>query len=164
MHQLRHLQQCSTGLPPGLRRSIHPLHACPTCDSARPFPPPPLGPTFHRHRPDSRLQIPSRTINAASSNTFLKTKTATRVVQSHDGFTSYLIIADAVPARGVCWRAKNPPFNSVSKFLQEHGLTTGYRAVVSTKVVNFHQARALRHVFFNAGCCPSNLRSKRAER
>jgi hypothetical protein len=58
---------------------------------------PPLGPTSSATDliPGSRFHLDFGFMRA-SSNTFLKTKTGTRVVQSHDGFTSYLIIADAV--------------------------------------------------------------------
>ena len=92
---------------------------------------PPLGPTSTATDliPGSRFHLDFGFMRA-SSNTFLKTKTGTCVVQSHDGFTSYLIIADAV----TCYTwvfltvvSKEPPLQLVTKFLQTHGLvTTGY--------------------------------------
>ena len=154
MHQLRHLQQCTTGLPAGLHRSIHPLHECPTCENARSRRPP-LGPTSTATDliPGSRFHLDFGFMRA-SSNTFLKTKTGTRrVVQSLDGFTSYLIIADAVTR--YTWvfltMSKAPPLQLVTKFLQTHGLTTGYRAVRVDQGGELCTSEALRQVFFAAG-------------
>ena len=153
MHQLRHLQQCTTGLPHGLHRSIHPLHACPTCEHARSRRPP-LGPTSRATDliPGSRFHLDFGFMRA-SSNTFLKTKTGTRVVQSRDGFTSYLIIADAVTR--YTWvfltASKDPPLALVSRFLQEHGLKTGYRAIRVDQGGELCTSDAIRRVFFDAG-------------
>ena len=89
----------------------------------------------------------------ASSDTFLKSKTGTRIVLSHDGFTSYLIIADAITRYTWIFLTvtKDPPLQLVSRFLQEHGLKQGYRAIRVDQGGELCTSAALRQVIFDAG-------------
>ena len=65
----------------------------------------------------------------ASSDEFIKTKQATRVVLSYDGYNSYLLLTDA--ATRYTWvfltAFKDPPIALLVRFLEEHGLKQGYR-------------------------------------
>jgi hypothetical protein len=128
MHQLRHLQQCSTGLPPRASISpVHPLHACPTCDSARSRRPP-LGPTSTATDP-----IPGSRFHLDFG--FMRAKSVKHVPQnqnSHprcsitmtDLHLTVCLLTLLHVTRGVFLsRPKTPPFQLVSEFLQEHGLT-----------------------------------------
>jgi transposase InsO family protein len=67
----------------------------------------------------------------ASSDAFTQQAGATRIVESHDGYNSYLLIVDAKTR--CTWifltASKAPPVDHVSCFLNAFGLASGYRAV-----------------------------------
>ena len=152
MHQLQHLQQCSTGLPSGLHRSIHPFHSCKICDDARSRKPP-MGPAtaISELLPGSRFHLDFGFMRA-SSDTFLKSPQATRVVLSHDGFSSYLLIADAYSR--FTWvfltASKDAPVSIVTKFLSIHGRKSGYRGIRVDQGGELCASHDLRQVFYNA--------------
>ena len=95
MHQLRHLQQCATGLPHRLHHQVHPLHHCKICSDARARKNPmgPISPVDHL-LPGSRFHLDFGFMRA-SSDSFHKTPGASHVVDSYDGYNSYLLITDA---------------------------------------------------------------------
>jgi hypothetical protein len=59
MHQLQHLQACTTGLPSGLHKAVHPLHTCKVCNDARARRSP-MGPTVSVNHPlTATISVPS---------------------------------------------------------------------------------------------------------
>ncbi len=66
-------------------------------------------------------------LRASTSDLTLPTRGGDRVVYSHDGFTSYLLIVD--DASRYIWvfltNSKSPPLNIVDEFLKTHGLPDG---------------------------------------
>jgi hypothetical protein len=67
----------------------------------------------------------------ASSDAFTQQAGATRIVESHDGYNSYLLFVDAKTR--YTWifltASKAPPVDHVSSFFNAFGLASGYRAV-----------------------------------
>jgi hypothetical protein len=88
----------------------------------------------------------------ASSDLFLKLPQATRVVLSHDGFSSYLLIADAFSR--FTWvfltASKDAPVAILQKFLATHGRQSGYRGIRVDQGGELCTSNALRKVFFDA--------------
>jgi hypothetical protein len=66
-------------------------------------------------------------LRASTSDLTPPTRSGDRVVYSHDGFTSYLLIVDE--ASRYIWvfltHRKSPPLNIVDEFLKTHGLPDG---------------------------------------
>jgi hypothetical protein len=66
-------------------------------------------------------------LRASTSDLTPQTRSGDRVVYSHDGFTSYLLIVDE--ASRYIWvfltNSKSPPLNIVNEFLKTHGLPAG---------------------------------------
>ena len=153
MHQLRHLQQCATGLPHGLHHQVHPLHHCKICSDARARKNPmgPISPVDHL-LPGSRFHLDFGFMRA-SSDSFHKTPGASRVVDSYDGYNSYLLITDAKTR--FTWvfltTSKAPPIDLVKTFLLQNGLPTGYRALRLDQGGELWRSAALRDVTANAG-------------
>ena len=119
MHQLRHLQKCTTGIPSGLHQQVHPLHHCKICSDARARKNP-MGPTTSVEHllPGSRFHLDFGFMRA-SSQSYVKITGATRVVNSYDGYNSYLLITDAKTR--YTWvfltATKEPPTQVVHTFL-----------------------------------------------
>jgi hypothetical protein len=67
----------------------------------------------------------------ASADAFTQQADAKCIVESHDGYNSYLLIVDAKTQ--YTWifltASKAPPIDHVSSFLTMFGLSSGYRAV-----------------------------------
>ena len=131
MSQLHHLQHCATGLPLGLEKHIHPLHNCKVCSNAK-VRKNPMGATVSSDHlsASSRFHLDFGFMRA-SSDAFTQQAGATRIVESHDGYNSYLLIVDAKTR--YTWifltASKAPPIDHVSSFLKAFGLPSGYRAV-----------------------------------
>jgi hypothetical protein len=128
------------------------MHSCKICDDARSRKPAMGAPTATTALVSgSRFHIDFGFMRASSAS-FLKTPKATRVVLSHDGFSSYLIIADAYSR--YTWvfltASKDAPVVILAKFLATHGLKTGYRAIRVDQGGELCTSNALRQVFFDA--------------
>jgi len=89
----------------------------------------------------------------ASSESFHKTPGASRVVDSYDGYNSYLLITDAKTR--FTWvfltTSKAPPIDLVKTFLLQNGLPNGYRALRLDQGGELWRSAALRDVTANAG-------------
>jgi hypothetical protein len=85
MHQLCHLQKCTTGIPSGLHQQVHPLHHCKICSDAQARKNP-MGPTFSLEHllPGTCFHLDFGFMRA-SSQSYIKITGATRVVNSYDG-------------------------------------------------------------------------------
>ena len=131
MHQLRKLQDCATGIPSGLHKHVHPLHNCKVCTDAQARKPP-MGRTSDVTDllPGSRFHIDFGYMRVSSED-YVKRHQATRVIQSYDGFNSYLIISDAKSR--YTWifltSSKSPPVDILCEFLAKQGLKDSYRAI-----------------------------------
>ena len=153
MHQLRHLQKCTTGIPSGLHQQVHPLHHCKICSDARARKNP-MGPTTSVEHllPGSRFHLDFGFMRA-SSQSYVKITGATRVVNSYDGYNSYLLITDAKTR--YTWvfltATKEPPTQVVNTFLNTNGLKTGYRALRIDQGGELWRSDTLRHITATAG-------------
>ena len=139
MHQLQHLPSCTVGVPPGAHQSVHPLHTCPICEHAK-----------HRRAnkgstndlagltAGSRFHIDFGFLRASDSAYRRRPSTAvsppsdtSRVVQSVDGFTSYMLVVCAVLR--YTWvfltASKALPVPELCALLGTFGKTHGYRAL-----------------------------------
>ena len=148
MHQLQHLQQCSTGLPSGLHHGIHPLHTCKICCDARARKTPRgLTSAVGDLLPGSCFHLDFGFMRA-SSDSYKQLKGATRVVSSYDGYSSYLLITDAKTR--YTWvfltASKDPPVAIVQHFLTTYGLTKGYRALCLDQGGELWRSDALRTI------------------
>eukprot|EP00986_Skeletonema_menzelii_P015723 scaffold12494_cov159-Skeletonema_menzelii.AAC.1 len=81
----------------------------------------------HAHQPGQRFLMDFGFIRASTHDYRTPDPKHDRVIESFDGFTSYLIVVDEVSH--YCWvflcRSKTPPVELVSNFLQDHGLPSG---------------------------------------
>ena len=70
---------------------------------------------------------------------FVHGKQNNRLIQSHDGFDSYLLITDAKTQ--YLWmflcKNKNPPLKTVQLFLDQHGQKSGARIVCTDQGGNW---------------------------
>jgi len=67
----------------------------------------------------------------ASSEEYMPQKDVTRVVESYDGYKTYLLITDAKTRYTWVYlsKTKEPPVDFLRAFLDQYGLDSGYRAV-----------------------------------
>jgi hypothetical protein len=153
MHQLKHLQHCTTGLPTGLHQAIHPLRSCKVCNDARARRNP-MGPTASVDDllPGSHFHLDFGFMRASSDN-FQKQKGATRVVTSYDDYNSYLLITCAKTRYtwGFLTASKDPPCTIVQTFLKQFGLKNGYRALRMDQGGELWRSAALRTIVAEAG-------------
>ena len=81
----------------------------------------------HACSPGQRFLMDYGFIRASTSDYRRPDPDTDRVVESFDGFSSYLLIVDEVSR--YCWvflcKSKSPPVELVSTFLQDHGLPEG---------------------------------------
>jgi len=129
--QLEHLPKCSKGLPTAMK--THPFHFCDVCYDARqsrtarnmaPEPDPMPGERFHMDFGFMR----------ASSEDYKPDPAKPRVVESHEGYNSYLLAVDA--ATRYTWvflcKSKEPPIDILKLLLKQHGTTS--QAVKTVRV------------------------------
>ena len=89
----------------------------------------------------------------ASSQSFVKLIGATRVVNTYDGYNSYLLITDAKTR--YTWvfltATKEPPTKLVNTFLDTNGLKAGYRALRIDQGGELWRSDSICHIAANAG-------------
>ena len=88
----------------------------------------------------------------ASSQSFQKQVGAPRIVNSYDGYNSYLLITDAKTR--FTWvfltATKSPPVDIVHKFLTTFGLRDGYRALRVDQGGELWRSDCLTHCYFHS--------------
>ena len=84
----------------------------------------------------------------ASSNSYKKLKNESQVVQSHDGFTSYLLIVDT--ATCFCWMfpttSKSPPIDIIDQFFTSQKILDGYCCVFTDQGGKLHCSHKFRAI------------------
>lgn len=132
MEQLRQLSHCADGLPDNLHKCEHPHRYCSVCADAH-AQRPPRGPTVSTAtlKAGSRFHVDFGFMRA-SSESYLKKKGLPRIVESFDGYNSYLLITDAKTR--YTWvfltKSKAPPVDIITEHLKRFGLHSDeYRAI-----------------------------------
>ena len=153
MHQLRHLQKCTTGIPTGLHQQVHPVHNCKICSDAQACKNPMGHTTSVDHLlPGSQFHLDFGFMHA-SSQSFVKLIGATRVVNTYDGYNSYLLITYAKTR--YTWvfltATKEPPTKLVNTFFDTNGFKTGYHALCIDQGGELWCSDSLHHITANAG-------------
>lgn len=110
---MAHLNQCVEGLPP-LKR--HDFHTCPICQESK---------ITHNYNHETTTTTPTKVGEIFSMDFgFVKGKIDNRLVRSHDGYSSYILIIDHKTR--YTWvfltKSKQPPTNMIKTFLKIYGL------------------------------------------
>lgn len=119
-HQLMILPQHVTGVP---KLHCHPLRFIDWKEEAQIRRQPAGGPADDLDEAGARFHMDFGFIRASTGDLLRPNSQADRVVESYDGFSSYLLIVDAAKKMSwvFCTKSKEPPLTLVSLFLTTYG-------------------------------------------
>ena len=125
---MTHLHQCVEGVPP-LKR--HDFHTCPICQEAK------ITHNYSHQATDTATKVGEI---FSMDFGFVKGKVDNRLVRSHDGYSSYVLIVDHKTRYTWVFLTKNkkPPTNMIKIFLNIYGLKN-----VGVKIVRTDQGGEL---------------------
>ena len=117
---MNHMQECTDGIP-SLNKPA--FHTCDTCQETKG--------TKIKNKHTTNISPTSVGEQFHMDIGFVHGKQNNRIIRSHDGFDSYILITDAKTR--YLWmflcKNKNPPLKTVQLFLDQHGLKSGTRIV-----------------------------------